>query len=52
MMLLMAFAGGAVLGFCVARSVTYERWLRERRDLRTLRRQSEIHDRLQKWMEE
>ncbi|MGA0270765.1 MAG: hypothetical protein ACO3ME_10750 [Ilumatobacteraceae bacterium] len=41
-MLLIAFAGGAVLGFCVARSLAYERWLRDRRDLQAIRRQQMI----------
>jgi hypothetical protein len=47
-MLLAAFAGGAAVGFCVARSLAYERWLRDRRDLKAIRRQQEIQQQLRR----
>lgn len=47
-MLLVSFAGGAAVGFCVARSLAYERWLRDRRDLRAIRRQQEIQQQLRR----
>lgn len=43
-MLVMAAVGGAVVGFGIARSMTYERWLRDRRDLAAIRQRQRLHD--------
>lgn len=42
-MLLLAAVGGAVVGFGIARSVTYERWLRDRRDLQAIAQRQRIN---------
>jgi hypothetical protein len=44
MMALLAAAGGVVVGFGIARSVTYERWVRDRRDLAAIRQRQRINE--------
>ena len=43
-MLVLAAVGGAVVGFGVARSVTYERWVRDRRDRAAIAQRQRIND--------
>lgn len=47
-MLLLGLLAGAFLGFAFGRSLTYERWLTERRELAQIRRRQEIHQQLQR----
>ena len=45
MLALLAAAGGVIVGFGVARSLFYERWLRDRRDLAAIARRQQRHKR-------
>jgi hypothetical protein len=42
-MLVLAAVGGAVVGFGIARSVTYERWVRDRRDRAAIAQRQRIN---------
>ena len=42
-MLVVAAVGGAVVGFGVARSMTYERWVRDRRDRAAIAQRQRIN---------
>ena len=43
-MLVLAAVGGAVVGFGAARSMTYERWVRDRRDRAAIAQRQRIND--------
>ena len=43
-MLALVAVGGAVVGFSIARSVTYERWVRDRRDRAAIAQRQRIND--------
>ena len=43
-MLVLAAVGGAVVGFGVAHSMTYERWVRDRRDRAAIAQRQRIND--------
>lgn len=43
MMALLAAAGGVVVGFGIARSATYEMWLRDRRDRAAIAQRQRIN---------
>jgi hypothetical protein len=43
-MLALAAVGGAVVGFGIARSVAYERWVRDRRDRAAIAQRQRIND--------
>ena len=42
-MLVVAAVGGAVVGFGIARSMTYERWVRDRRDRAAIAQRQRIN---------
>lgn len=42
-MLALVAVGGAVVGFSIARSVTYERWVRDRRDRAAIAQRQRIN---------
>jgi hypothetical protein len=43
-MLALVAVGGAVVGFGIARSVTYERWVRDRRDRAAIAQRQRINE--------
>lgn len=43
MMALLAAVGGGVVGFAIARSATYEMWLRDRRDRAAIAQRQRIN---------
>ena len=43
-MLVVAAVGGAVVGFGIARSMTYERWVRDRRDRAAIAQRQRINE--------
>lgn len=43
-MLALVAVGGAVVGFGIARSVAYERWVRDRRDRAAIAQRQRIND--------
>lgn len=45
-MLVVAAVGGAVVGFGIARSMTYERWVRDRRDRAAIAQRQRINEHL------